>query len=146
MMGYYISNKKEFGIINIYLIYFLGILGFFFTTVILYNICIMNQSKLIIYFNGLNLNILFYSTSIFVLFKTKFNNLSLNKKIFFKRISDYVFGIYLIHPLIIDKIVNKMLFSFFILLIPLKSIIVFILSLLICIFLKKIPFFGKYII
>ena len=146
MLGYYINSKKDFGIINLNLIYFLGILGFLFTTLILYNICIINHKKLLIYFNNFNLNILFYSTGIFVFFKEKFNNLSLNKKTILKRISNYTFGIYLIHPLILDKIVNTMNFSYFILLIPLKSIITFILSFLICVIFKNIPFFGEYIV
>lgn len=56
---------------------------------------------------------------------------NLNRK-FFKILSNYTFGIYLIHPLIIYNIrTEKDYFSFIILLfkIPLKSLIVFLLSL-----------------
>ena len=99
MLGYYL-NKKKIVSKNQNLIYFMGILGFFFTTI----------------------NILFYSISIFVLFKEKFNNLYLNKKIVIKKISNYTFGIYLIHPLIIEKISKNLYFSYFRLIIPLKTL------------------------
>ena len=88
---------------------------------------------------------MFYSISIFVLFKEKFNNLSLNIKIVTKKISIYTFGIYLIHPLIIEKILKNFYFSYLGLFIPLKAIIVFILSLIFSIVLKHLPFLGKYI-
>ena len=144
MLGYYL-NKKKIVSKNQNLIYFMGILGFFFTTIIVYHICIKNKEKLLFFFRPENLNILFYSISIFVLFKEKFNNLSLNKKIVIKKISNYTFGIYLIHPLIIEKISKNLYFSYFRLIIPLKTLIVFILSLLFSIILKHLPFLGKYI-
>ena len=146
MLGYYLNNKKQIGNKNQILIYFMGISGFLFTTIIFYNICIINKQKLLLFFGSSNLNILFYSASIFVLFKEKFNNLSLNKKLIIKKISNYTFGIYLIHPLIIETIVKNFYFSYFRLFIPLKTLIVFILSFLFSVLLKNIPILGKYII
>ena len=145
MLGYYLKKKKRIVSKNQNLIYFMGILGFFFTTIILYNLCFKKKEKLLLFFRPENLNILFYSISIFVLFKEKFNNLSLNIKIVSKKISNYTFGIYLIHPLIIEKILKNFYFSYFRLFIPLKTLIVFILSLLFSIVLKHLPFLGKYI-
>ena len=127
--GYYIQKKKKIGLYNRILIYFLGLLGIIFTTIISYNICIIKQQKIDIFFNVSKLNILIYSFSVFVLLKENCNNL--NRK-FFKILSNYTFGIYLIHPLIIHNIrTEKDYFSFIILLfkIPLKSLIVFLLSL-----------------
>ena len=146
ILGYYLNNKKRIENKLQFLIYFLGILGFLFTTIILYHISNRNKQKLLIFFGSSNLNILLYSASIFVLFKEHFNNLSSNKKLIIKKISNYTFGIYLIHPLIIETTIKNFYFSYFRLFIPLKALIVFILSFLISVLLKKIPILGKYII
>ena len=146
LFGYYLNNNK-ITLLKKKLIYIFGIIGFLFTTIILYKISIIKQKKYLKYFTGLNLNILLYSTCIFIFFKLNLNSYKIN--IFFKKISIYTFGIYLIHPLILHKlrIISgdfnsiKLLFK-----IPLLSIIVFILSLLICIMIKLLPIFGTYLI
>ena len=146
MFGYYLNNNK-ISIYNIIIIYIFGITGFLFTTITLYHITIKKQKNYNQYFRPLNLNILLYSTSIFMFFKLNLNNYK--QKQLMKKISNYTFGIYLIHPLILDKIQRiignfastKLLFS-----IPIKSMIVFFISLIICIVIKLVPFFGKYLI
>ena len=146
MLGNYLNNNN-ISIYKVIIIYLFGIIGFLFTTKILYKISIIKQQKYIQYFRALNLNILLYSTSIFMFFKLNLNNYK--KKQLMKKISNYTFSIYLIHPLILNifrRIIGdfksiKLLFS-----IPLISIIVFILSLIISIFIKSIYFFGKYLI
>ena len=129
MLGNYLNNNN-ISIYKVIIIYLFGIIGFLFTTKILYKISIIKQQKYIQYFRALNLNILLYSTSIFMFFKLNLNNYK--KKQLMKKISNYTFSIYLIHPLILNifrRIIGdfesiKLLFS-----IPLISIIVFILSL-----------------
>ena len=129
MFGYYLNNKN-ISLFKLIFIYIFGIIGFFFTTIILYKMSIIKQKKNIKFFRGLNLNILLYSTSVFMSFKYNLNNYKIN--LLFKRISNYTFGIYLIHPLILHQIRRisgdfssiKILFK-----IPLLSIIVFIISL-----------------
>ena len=146
MFGYYLNNKN-IPLFKIIFIYILGIFGCLFTTIILYKISIIKQKKNIKYFRGLNLNILLYSTSIFMFFKYILNNYTIN--ILLKRISNYTLGIYLIHPLILHQIRRisgdfssiKLLFK-----IPFISIIVFIISLIICIIIKFTPIFGIYLI
>ena len=146
MLGNYLNNNN-ISIYKVIIIYLFGIIGFLFTTKILYKISIIKQQKYIQYFRALNLNILLYSTSIFMFFKLNLNNYK--KKQLMKKISNYTFSIYLIHPLILNifrRIIGdfesiKLLFS-----IPLISVIVFILSLIISIFIKSIYFFGKYLI
>lgn len=145
MFGYYLNNRRM-SLYNVIIIYIFGIIGFLFTTIILYQISIIEQKKNLKYFRGLNLNILLYSTSIFVFFKLNLNNYKIN--LLLKRISNYTFGIYLIHPLVLyqirrisrDFVSIKLLFK-----IPLISIIVFLISLMICIIIKILPIFGKYI-
>lgn len=97
----------------------------------------------------INLNIIIYSASIFILIKNLFNNQNQISN-FIKIISNNTFGIYLIHPLIIDKIklnkFNKLFSSLKIIFrIPLICSFIFILSLLISIIIKYIPIIGNYI-
>lgn len=92
------------------------------------------------------------STSLFIFFKNNFNDLTINKKNnnIIQKISQHTFGIYLIHPLIIDKIVRKFnllsLINNDVFLIPFISIIVFVISFLISIILKFIPLLGHFLI
>lgn len=148
--GFFLNNKKINNKINRIIIYCLGLLGIFFTTKISYNFAIIKNKK-INHFNYIFLNVFFTSTSVFIFFKNNFNNLKINKKFkFIRRISYYTFGIYLIHPLILEILINKFnklsLSKNIIYLIPLISIFIFMLSLIISILLKFIPFIGKYLI
>ena len=94
-----------------------------------------------------HLNICAYSISLFIYIKSRFN-----KKIkliyLIKNISNNTFGIYLIHPLIIEIIkkykINKLFFPIkLIYRIPLVSSFIFISSLLITKIIKSIPFVGN---
>ena len=149
--GHYLNVKKIDNRNNRILIYVLGLIGIIFTTKISYNISIIKEKKLD-YFGGQYLNIFFYSTSVFVYFKYNLEHSKFNKKKcnYFRKISNYTFGIYLIHPFIIEKIIEKYhineLKINILLLIPMNALIVFILSLIISIILKYIPFIGKYIV
>ena len=146
LFGYYLNNNK-LSIFKIIFIYICGIIGFVFTTLIFYKFSIKKNTKYLKYFRGLNLHILLYSTSIFTFFKLNLNNYKIN--ILFKRLSQYTFGIYLIHPLILHKIRRiagdfssiKLIFR-----IPFISINVFIISLIICFLIKLIPIIGNYLI
>lgn len=146
LFGYYLNNNK-LSILKIIFIYICGIISFFFITLILYKFSIKKNTIYIKYFRGLNLHILFYSTSIFMFFKLNLNNYKINN--LFKKLSQYTFGIYLIHPLILNKIriitgdfsSIKLIFR-----IPLISIIVFIISIIICFLIKLTPIFGNYLI
>ena len=108
----------------------------------------MNKKKNLNYFGHFSLNIFAYSSSLFIFAKINFNHyMHINKYI--KAISNYTFGIYLIHPLILEKIFqinffalsNKISFK-----IPIISLLLFVLSLLICFFIKFLPIIGKYFI
>ena len=149
MLGYYLNIKKKIGLYYRISIYSAGFIGFVFTTIFSYHFSIIKNQKLL-FFTAFNLNILAYAFSIFVFFRLNFNNINFYLITILKRISNYTFGIYLIHPLIINKL-SKISndFSYFTLLIfkiPLMSTNVFFLSLIICIIIKFIPFIGKYLI
>ena len=150
IFGYYLDNKKYIKKIIRIIIYILGGIGFFITTIISYNISIKNNKKLNL-FNLYYLNIFFASTSVFIFFKNNFNNLNIiiKRNNIIQIIAKYTFGIYLIHPLIIEKIIKKLNFKFLtkniLFLIPIVNFIIFILSLIITIILKYIPLIGKYL-
>ena len=102
------------------------------------------------YMTLININIIIYSASIFILTKNLFNRNNSQISNFIKIISNNTFGIYLIHPLIIDKInwnkINKLFSSLKVIFrIPLICSLIFILSLLISIIIKYIPIIGNYI-
>jgi surface polysaccharide O-acyltransferase-like enzyme len=150
IFGYYLNNKKNMKKEIIILFYIAGLIGFVFTTFISYNFCIIKQKKNT-YCSLDYLTIFFYSSAIFIVFKNHFNTskVNMNKRIFIK-ISKFTFGIYLIHPWIIENILRK--FNILSLrlnvtfLIPILNLTIFLLSLVICIILFYIPFIGKYLV
>lgn len=144
--GYYLNTKKikkKFRII----IYMAGIFSLIFTTTISYNFAFIKKRKLN-HFNFIYLNIFLTSISIFLIFKNiKFNTIMNN---IIQNISKLTFGIYLIHPLIIENIIKKLDLLYLkiniILLIPNINIFVFLLSLIICFIINNIPIFRYYLI
>ena len=151
IFGYYLNNKLIKLEIKI-LIYILGLFGIYFTTQISYVISIKKNIK-INYFSYYYLNIFVYTISLFIFIKSTFNNNNLKKRIthFLKMISNNTFGIYLIHPLIIETIkkykINKFFSSIKIIYrIPLISSFIFISSLLISKIIKFIPLIGNDIV
>ena len=149
--GYYLNIKNIDNIINRILIYFCGIIGIIFTTKISYDFSILKNKK-IDYYNFKYLNIFFYATSLFIFFKYNLAHSKNNNKLYnySRYISKYTFGIYLIHPLILENFLWKFklhaLKINLLYLIPINTLIVFMLSLISSIILKNIPFIGKYIV
>ena len=151
IVGYYLNSKKEIKKKFRIIIYLIGLYGFFFTTIISYNFAFIKNKK-INHFDHNFMNIFLISISTFVFFKSNFNNLKINKikNNIIQKIAKFTFGIYLIHPLIIEKIIIK--FNFLnlhiniMLLIPIINLFLFVLSLIICIFLNMLPIIGKYLV
>jgi surface polysaccharide O-acyltransferase-like enzyme len=149
IFGYYLNTKEmnnEYKII----IYILGFIGILFTTKISYYFSFIKKKK-INHFSSKYFNIFFTSISIFIFFKSYFNNLKINdiKNNIIQYLSQMTFGIYLIHPLIIVYMKKLNIFFFkinTIFLIPIITLVIFIISLIFSIILKKIPKFGKYLI
>ena len=149
MFGYYLNNEIDIKIHKKIIIYILGLFGIYFTTQLSYAKKIKKNKK-INYFNYNYLNIFTYSISIFIYFKSRFNKIKLKKKTiyFIKMISKNTFGIYLVHPLILETIIkykiNKLILSIKIVYrIPLASLFIFISSLLITQIFKFIPLIGN---
>lgn len=149
IFGYYLNNKIDIKILQKIFIYLLGLFGIYFTTKLSYIISIKRKIK-INYFNNNNLNVCIYSISIFIYIKSRFNKIKLKKRTihFIKLISNNTFGIYLIHPLIIESMKNYKINKLFLYIklvyrIPLVSSFIFISSLLISRIIKFIPIIGN---
>ena len=138
--------NKEFKIT----IYILGLISIIFSTKISYDFAFIKKKK-IIHFSHTFFNIFFTSISIFIFFKNYFNKLKTNNiiDIIIQYISQLTFGIYLIHPLIIQTMKDLNIFYLqinIIFLIPFITLFIFILSLIFIIVLKNIPKIGKLLI
>ena len=149
IFGYYLNNSINFGIYKKFLFYIIGLIGFFSILLFSY-ISFKYQQIRILYFRILNLSILAYSTGIIVFFKHNFNNINIKYKIFIKKISSYTFGIYLIHPMIIQEIRgrNDSFLSSLNLLykIPLMSLIIFLFSFMLFVIINYLPFIGNLLV
>lgn len=150
IFGYYLNTKNEIKNDLSIIIYLAGLIGLCFTTIISYKISFVKGIKLN-YYKPNFLNIFFFSISIFTFFKNHFFTPRIKFiKIIIKKLAKFTFGIYLIHPLITENIIAKLnLFDIninIIFLIPLLGLLIFSLSLIICIILDKIPIIGKYLI
>jgi len=147
VLGYYL-NTKEITLENRKLIYLLSFLGFL-TTIVGSSIIANYKMEPYGLYNEFLLNVFFESIGIFLIIK----NLSIHIKIKYKKLIDILslnsFGIYLIHDFIIEilqknnipPLTSHPLFS-----IPLLIILTYIISLVISIFIHKIPILKKYIV
>ena len=105
VLGYYMDNydisKKQRKYI-----YILGIVGFISTILLNSIVSIKNLSECVTYSDNFTINILFESICAFTFFKylridnEKFNN-------YVTKLSKYCFGIYLVHPFIVDLFDKK---------------------------------------
>lgn len=135
--GYYLSKNK----VNNKLFYILGIIGTIVNYILFYKLSYSNEL-----YNRIDLmpGTFFQSIAIFLFFK----NLKIRKNAIISYISSLICGIYLVHVFII-----KLIFYYFpyivyknaIVSILFVSIIVFILSLLISVSLKKIPILKRFL-
>ncbi len=102
VLGYYLNkvslNKKQRGII-----YILGLCGGAFTVGMDLTIALRTQTYCNNYYGNFTVNVLFEAVAVHTWFKyKKYENDKVN--LFFQRLSKYCFGVYLIHPLIIEQL------------------------------------------
>lgn len=140
-----ISKKTE------YLIYVLGLAGIA-VTVVGTEWTARTAASISIFFDELTVNILLISTAVFVFAKQHLNKPVKREKsaALLSFVSGCTFGIYLVHPLIIDCFENfagitnlsfNPIFS-----VPSITLAVFLLSLAVSAIIKKIPFLNKWIV
>ena len=137
--GYYFAKNK----VNNKIFYLLGLLGTILNIIMFY---------LISYYNKLYISIFLIPTTVFqsIAIFLFFNNLKIKTKYSNKisYIASLTMGIYLIHVIVIRFIFTyfpNIIYSHSIITIPIISVIVFIVSALITITLKNIPFLKKFL-
>jgi surface polysaccharide O-acyltransferase-like enzyme len=149
IFGFYL-NKINIKPLLRKIIYILGICGMIFTSGMSYYISLKKNTK-INFFSSKYINVFFPSVAIFILFKYNFNDLKYRKGIkeFIQKLGRLTFGIYIIHPFVIDEFnirfkLNNLsfqpLYS-----VPIISLITFLISSLIVYLIKLIPFINQYI-
>lgn len=142
---YNISNKKE------KYIYVLGMCSLVFTILITSLSSVKVLRPIDTYYEYLYANTYVLSVSIFILFKYRISKIKISEKLKNKvvKLSNLVFGIYLVHEIFIIILDHYHFFKrniMYSLLTPIFTVIIFIVSLLIVIIIKKIPMINKYII
>ena len=148
VLGFYLNRitlKKSHRII----IYFLGLAGFASTIFLDSYVALKTQEACNNYYGYFSLNVLMESVAVFTFFKyVQFNNDKINR--FIKRLSDYSFGVFLVHALVIellDRLTGLNTLSFNpIMSVLCISVIVSVISFSISALLNHIPFIKKYIV
>lgn len=153
MLGSYVSQmsvKKE----DRKKLYILGLISLFITFIGTFLISKNNNTINEIFYDYFSINIAIYSLAIFVFFKyyVIYLQTSLNKLNYYNKyvyiISESCFGIYLVHEFFysIFFIENINVFNLnIIFLIPIKSMVIFIISFITVYIIKKAPYISKYI-
>lgn len=148
ILGYYI-NKSDLDVRRRVIIYVLGLIGFVLTIVLDLIVALKTQTYCDHYYGAFAVNVLFEALAVFTWFKYRdYNSDTLNKLM--KKLSQYSFGAYLVHALVIEQLnvcigLNTLSFNSVLAVICI-GIIVFLISFSISALLNKIPIVGKYIV
>lgn len=148
--GYYLNQirleKKARRVI-----YAAGIAGFAATVFLTAGISVWKGEAVETFYEYFTINVMLQSMMIFVFAKQWFGNISVSekKKKFVRKLSDYSFGAYLVHALVIEALnlfqIHSLVFSP-VLAVPLISMLVFALSYLISGLIHQVPFLKKFIV
>lgn len=158
-IGYYILGislgREDLGLKKRIMIYILGIVGLVSTVFGTYYLMILNNGTFQDdFYSYLAPNVIFMAIGVFILFKSiKWEKFINNEGILYRVIQSFnktSFGIYLIHPLVIDILRNgyigikigPMMFNY-IIGIPVVSIIVFLISHIIIWAIQRIPLIRR---
>lgn len=151
MVGYFLDrnviNKKQR-----ILIYFLGVCGFALTMLLTDRASVAAQISVTKYYGYLTLNIMLESIAVFVWFKYNAEKIMTNKNIksVVAKLSKYCFGAYLVHVLIIDKLVEIDKVSHIgrnpLIAVPVFSFMALVIAFIISGILNHIPIVKKYFV
>lgn len=149
VFGYYFSHiniKKK------WIIYLLGIVGLFVTIFAQVFLPISDKAASSVFHENMTVNVMLISVSIFVFARNNlsFPNASQKTAAMIKKLSEYSFGAYLVHAMVITQLnhilgLNTLSFNP-IISVPVIGIVVFIISFAISGILHCIPVLNKYIV
>ncbi len=153
VVGWYL-HKKKISKLQVAIIYALGIISFALIIVLDYLVAMKTQKECGNYHIPNSMFVFFSSIAVFVFVKNMSSMISTNRNNLllrmFKKLSIYSFGVYLVHPLIIEGIddiygITTSSFNPVISVLAI-SLLVYIISNVISCILKRIPFLNRYIV
>lgn len=149
--GYYLNNI-EISLKWRRIIYVLGCIGYVATVVFSAVLCIVQNKANEMFFGSFTLNIVLFAVAAFVFGKYELEESKIFGKLSeqIEKMAQYSFGAYLVHALILNKIMGLLDFHATtlntIILIPVISMLVFAISMGISALLQQIPIVKKYIV
>lgn len=147
IVGYYLSSKKMSKKERIF-IYILALIGFFSTVILSIIVSRLKNEPWAGAYGDFMINVMFESIGMFVFIKNIKVSIKWRKIIL--TISKYTFGIYLIHPLILEILNNSLEFNTLsfnpILSVPIISILIFVIGAIMSSILNRIPILKDYIV
>ena len=147
--GYYLS-KYSFTRKTTHLIYIVGLLSFVLSFILTFVFSIKNGTREPFFIDNIIPTTILFSYAVFLFVKNQVSQI--RNAMFIKTIrflASYVLGVYLIHDLFIQlfRLIGFTVNSFSVIgSIPILGITTFGLSVVSVVLIKKIPFFGKYIV
>lgn len=144
LLGYFL-NTEEFNKKIKNILYLLGFFGLFATQFFTVKVSILQNNLSTNYYANISLNVFLVSVMVFIFAKSYLNEYDGK---YLRDISQYTFGAFLIHALMISKLYEYFDFSSLhpVVEVPVVSILVFISSLIISYILNKTPILKKYIV
>lgn len=151
MAGYYLNKIPTCGRIK-WLIYFLGMIGFFWTISLTFWGSQIVRKPDETFWGSFTINVMLQSVAIYVFVKNTYKKMKIGKGLsgIIRKLAEYSFGVYLVHMLVIEFVERGMgvhVLSFAPLIsVPMITAMVAIISWGISMILNKTPILKKYIV
>ena len=150
ILGYYL-RKYTLKAIYKNILYLLGIIGYLFCVIVNSYISIKTGNASTFYYISFSISNFFITVAWFLFFKYEVSKINLSEKSIkiISKMSKNMFGLYLVHALVLKLIIdfglNTLSFSP-LLSIPVISLITFVVGYVMVALISKIPFINKYLI
>ncbi len=118
-----------------------GTIGIVLTVILTFTTSILTAQPEKLFFSYFTCNVLLTAIAVFVLFRS--NNHSSRADVLIKKMSDHSFGVFLIHPLVLETLGGMLPEMSLAIRIPVTALLVFAVSLLITALLRSVPKVGQ---
>lgn len=142
VLGHWLHNRKLLNKYRLF-IYLFGTIGMVLTVILTFVASAWSGQLEKLFFSYFSCNVLFTSIAMFVLFRYADHSVKVDPML--KKVSDQSFGVFLIHPLILETCGGMLPEMSLIIRIPITALLVFVVSLLTTTILRSIPKAGQVI-
>ena len=142
VLGHWLHNRK-FSNKQRMIIYLFGTVGMVLTVILTFTTSVWMGQPEKLFFSYFSCNVLFTSIAVFVLFRYAIHSDRADPVM--KKVSDHSFGVFLIHPLVLETVGGMLPEMSLAIRIPVTVLLVFAVSLLITVLLRSIPKAGQVI-